>query len=159
MGESVTAAFALPDEAATVALAFKIASALPADTAGWIVLLEGELGAGKSTLARGMLKRLGYGGLVPSPTYTLVEPYDVHGRIIYHVDLYRIADPEELQYLGSADWADGLLLLEWPERAGHRLDAADLKVHLDYSGSGRRATVTAYTGRGATVVSRVSEVS
>jgi tRNA threonylcarbamoyladenosine biosynthesis protein TsaE len=159
LGEPVTAAFALPDEAATEALAFKLASALPADTAGWIVLLRGELGAGKSTLARGMLKRLGHRGLVPSPTYTLVEPYEVHGRIIYHVDLYRISDPEELQYLGSADWADGLLLVEWPERAGNRLDGADLRIHLEYSGEGRRAAVTACTARGAAVASRVCEIS
>jgi tRNA threonylcarbamoyladenosine biosynthesis protein TsaE len=135
---------------------------LPDNTAGWIVLLQGDLGAGKSTLARALLKRLGHRGLVPSPTYTLVEPYDIRGRTVYHVDLYRIMDPAELQYLGWSDWADGLLLVEWPERAGSLLEKADLRIHLEYAGTGRRATLTAYSDRGSKVVSRarpVSEVS
>jgi tRNA threonylcarbamoyladenosine biosynthesis protein TsaE len=132
---------------------------LPDDTAGWIVLLQGELGAGKSTLARALLKRLGHRGLVPSPTYTLVEPYDIRGRVVYHVDLYRVKEPDELQYLGWSDWADGLLLVEWPERAGGRLDQADLRVHLEYAGTGRRATLAACSERGSKVVSGVQPVS
>ena len=159
MRESVTATCALQDEAATEALAASLADALPDNTAGWIVLLQGELGAGKSTLARAVLKRLGHRGLVPSPTYTLVEPYDVLGRIIYHVDLYRINDPDELQYLGWSDWADGLLLVEWPERAGRQLEGADLHVHLEYAGTGRRATLTANSERGSKVVRRAKPVS
>jgi len=157
--ESVTAAGTLEDEAATEALAVRLADALPDDTAGWILLLQGELGAGKSTLARALLKRLGYRGVAPSPTYTLVEPYDIRGRIVYHVDLYRITDPAELQYLGWSDWADGLLLVEWPERAGRLLEKADLRVHLEYAGTGRRATLTAYSDRGSKVVSRARPVS
>ena len=159
MRESLTVTYALADEAATDALAAGLADALPDDTAGWIVLLQGELGAGKSTLARVLLKRLGHRGLVPSPTYTLVEPYDIRGRIIYHVDLYRINNPAELQYLGWSDWADGLLLVEWPERAGSQLDGADLRVQLEYAGTGRRATLTAYSERGGKVVRRAKPVS
>lgn len=159
MRESVSAAYALKDEAATEALAASLADALPEDTAGWIVLLQGELGAGKSTLARAMLKRLGHQGLVPSPTYTLVEPYTIHGRTVYHVDLYRINDPAELLYLGWSDWADGLLLVEWPERAASQLEKADLRAHLEYDGTGRQATLTAYSDRGAKVVSRAQPVS
>jgi tRNA threonylcarbamoyladenosine biosynthesis protein TsaE len=157
--ESVATACTLEDEAATEALAASLADALPDDTAGWIVLLQGELGAGKSTLARALLRRLGYQGVAPSPTYTLVEPYDIRGRIVYHVDLYRITDPAELQYLGWSDWADGLLLVEWPERAGRELERADLRVHLEYAGSGRRATLTAYSDRGRKLASRVQPVS
>jgi tRNA threonylcarbamoyladenosine biosynthesis protein TsaE len=157
--ESLTTACALEDEAATGALAAGLADALPEDTAGWIVLLQGELGTGKSTLARALLKRLGYQGVAPSPTYTLVEPYDIRGRIVYHVDLYRITDPAELQYLGWSDWADGLLLVEWPERAGGQLDQADLRAHLAYAGTGRRATLTAYSDRGREVMNRAQPVS
>ena len=90
----------LPDAAATDALATRLHAVLPADTAGWTLLLEGELGAGKSTFARALILAMGHDGPVPSPTYTLVEPYQLSGRTIYHVDLYRIADEDELRYLG-----------------------------------------------------------
>lgn len=159
MRESVIATCALQDETATGALASALADVLPKDTAGWTLLLQGELGAGKSTLARALLKRLGHRGLVPSPTYTLVEPYDIRGRIVYHVDLYRINDPTELQYLGWSDWADGLLLVEWPERAGSRLEKADLRIELQYAGTGRRATLTAGSDRGLTVAKNVKPLS
>lgn len=159
MSESISRDWELDDEAATELLAARLADVLPADSAGWALLLQGELGAGKSTLARALLHRLGHEGPVPSPTYTLVEPYDIRGRIVYHVDLYRIIDPDELQYLGWSDWADGLLLVEWPERAPTYLDTADIRVRLDYAGHGRRAKVSGITARGAELVERLGKAN
>ena len=98
----------LPDEASTETLAAQIVDALPEDITGWIVLLQGDLGAGKSTLARGMIRAFGHAGTVPSPTYTLIEPYEISGNLIYHIDLYRISSPDELEFLGWSDLADGL---------------------------------------------------
>lgn len=145
----------LPDEAATGRLAAAIADALPSDITGCSVLLQGELGAGKSTLARAMIRHLGHEGPVPSPTYTLVEPYDLPRGMLYHVDLYRVSTPEELEYLGWSDWQDGLLMLEWPERATQVRDCADLMVALDYQGSGRTARLSALSGRAAEWVETV----
>ena len=88
----------LSDEAATIAFAERLHAALPADVAGWTVLLDGELGAGKSTLARALIRAMGHIGVVPSPTYTLVEPYQLPAGSVYHVDLYRISAEEELRF-------------------------------------------------------------
>ena len=90
----------LADESATMALARQVYAALPGDFSGWTVLLTGELGAGKSTFARALIQAAGHTGVVPSPTYTLVEPYELRSGKLYHVDLYRISDEEELRYLG-----------------------------------------------------------
>ena len=145
----------LPDEAATGRLATAVAAALPTDITGWSLLLQGELGAGKSTFARAMIRHLGHEGPVPSPTYTLVEPYDLPRGVLYHVDLYRVSDAEELDYLGWSDWQDALLLLEWPERAMQVRDNADLLVALDYEGRGRMARLSALSGRAAVLVETV----
>lgn len=149
----------LPDEAATGRLAQAVADALPADVAGWGILLQGELGAGKSTFARALIRRFGHQGPVPSPTYTLVEPYELARGQIYHVDLYRIADAEELEYLGQSDWQDGLLLLEWPERAPGVRETADLVIELDYRGNGRAARLTALRDRAAGLVASIHKAS
>lgn len=149
----------LPDEAATIELAQRLAQALPADRQGWLLLLEGELGAGKSTLARGLLRALGHDGAAPSPTYTLVEPYDLPGGAIYHVDLYRVADPEELQFLGFDELEQGLRLVEWPDRAPALSQSADVGVLLEYDGAGRRATLTGLSPRGADLVSALDALS
>ncbi len=138
----------LADPAATEQLAGRLLRALPADTAGWTVLLDGELGAGKSTFARALIKALGHTGPVPSPTYTLVEPYRISDRIIYHVDLYRIAGDDELRYLGWTELDDGLRLVEWPERAPGLLQQADLRLSLSYDGDGRRAEFHGISERG-----------
>jgi tRNA threonylcarbamoyladenosine biosynthesis protein TsaE len=114
-----------------------------------MILLEGDLGSGKSTLARALLHGLGFDGPVPSPTYTLVEPYDVHGRTVYHVDLYRISGESELPFLGWTDLRDGLMLIEWPERAPGLHREADLVIRLDFADSGRNARITAMTERAA----------
>lgn len=141
----------LPDEAATVELARRLSDALPDDCAGWIVLLSGELGAGKSTLARALLKARGHSGPAPSPTYTLVEPYELSGGMVYHIDLYRVADPGELRYLGWTEYDDGLRLVEWPDRAPALAEQADLRIALAYDGEGRRAEITGLSPRGEAI--------
>ena len=129
-------------------LAAELCAQLPATTAGWTILLEGELGAGKSTFARALIRAMGHDGAVPSPTYTLVEPYDLHGRLIYHVDLYRVSGEEELRYLGWNELEDGLRLVEWPDRAPQLASRADLRVALSYSGAGRDAAISGLSERG-----------
>ena len=138
----------LADEPATIALAQQVAAALPAKLAGWTVLLEGELGAGKSTFARALIRALGHEGAVPSPTYTLVEPYHLSGMSIYHVDLYRVSSEEELRYLGWSELDDGCRLVEWPDRAPGLLADADLRICLAYAGAGRRAELFGLSARG-----------
>ena len=140
---------ALPDAVATESLAARLVTALPSDKSGLLILLQGELGAGKSTLARAMLHHMGHSGPVPSPTYTLVEPYELVDFSVYHIDLYRLSGIEELDYLGWNDLRDGLVLLEWPERAPQLVEQADLIVKLDYDGAGRTATLQGLSARGA----------
>jgi len=142
----------LRDAAATEKLGRELAGLLPDDTGGWIVLLQGELGTGKSTLARSMLRALGHEGIVPSPTYTLVEPYRLGERAVYHVDLYRIANPNELEFLGWSDLRDGLLLIEWPERVESLARDADVLVELSYEGEGRSAVITGLSERGRQLI-------
>jgi len=146
----------LPDAAATKTLAVRLVAAMPPEKQGWIILLQGELGAGKSTLARAMLHAMGHSGAVPSPTYTLVEPYELQDLTVYHIDLYRIAGMVELEYLGWSDLRDGLILLEWPERVPQLSDQADFRLLLEYEGDGRLATLAALSPRGADVLQRIN---
>ena len=130
----------LPGAADTERLGQALADSLPARA---VLLLEGDLGAGKTTLARAMLQRLGVRGAVRSPTYTLVERYATPVGEAVHLDLYRIADPEELLYLGLDDLAESarLWLVEWPERGRGALPAADLRLRLAAREGGRRAVL------------------
>lgn len=128
---------ALADAAATEALAARLAMWLPARA---VIHLHGDLGAGKSTFARALLRALGVTGTIRSPTYTLVEPYALaDGGQALHLDLYRIGDPGELEFLGLEEDAARLWLVEWPERGAEALPAADLHVRLALAGSGRVA--------------------
>ena len=137
----------LPDEAATIAFGKEVLDALPDDLAGWTILLEGELGTGKSTFARAFIRAAGHEGAVPSPTYTLVEPYKLSRGNIYHVDLYRVADEEELRYLGWNELDDGCRLVEWPDRAPGLVDQADLALTFAYADSGRSVEIKPLTPR------------
>ncbi|MEO0573867.1 MAG: tRNA (adenosine(37)-N6)-threonylcarbamoyltransferase complex ATPase subunit type 1 TsaE [Pseudomonadota bacterium] len=124
-----------------------------------LVLLDGELGAGKTTTARGLLRGLGYTGRVPSPTYTLLEPYDISGLSVSHLDLYRLADASELEHIGWRDIAASLRLVEWSSRAPGLRDAADIQVTLSLDGIARRAQITALSLRGRSVIDDLGIIS
>jgi tRNA threonylcarbamoyladenosine biosynthesis protein TsaE len=108
-----------------------------------VVFLRGALGAGKTTLVRGILRAFGYTGAVKSPTYTLLEPYEDLTPAVYHFDLYRVGDSEELDFIGMDELLDAaaVKLIEWPEKALARLSAPDLEVTLSLEGEGRRIDV------------------
>lgn len=131
---------ALADEAATLALGARLAAALLRAGRG-VVYLHGDLGAGKTTLARGLLRAAGASGTLRSPTYTLMEPYTVGSQAFLHLDLYRLADPEEVEQLGLRDFPpeSTIWLVEWPQRGAGHLPAPDLEVHLATVGEGRVA--------------------
>ncbi|HEX2668805.1 MAG TPA: tRNA (adenosine(37)-N6)-threonylcarbamoyltransferase complex ATPase subunit type 1 TsaE [Gammaproteobacteria bacterium] len=124
----------LKDAAATEAAGAALGKVLPAGDL--VIYLHGDLGAGKTTLVRGMIRSLGHPGRVPSPTYTLVEPYELGRLSLKHLDLYRIADPEELAFLGVREM-QGTVLIEWPERGAHFLPNPDLECRLTVAAPGR----------------------
>lgn len=145
----------LDDALATEQLGAALARVLP--QAG-LVTLAGPLGAGKTTLIRGLLRALGHSGRVRSPSYSLLERYELGARQVLHLDLYRIGDPAELEYLGVRDQLDAhtLLLVEWAERAGTALPAPVLQIALDYCGSGRSARLSAADAAGAELLQRLN---
>ena len=124
---------------------------------GVSLYLSGELGAGKTTLTRGIARGLGHAGAVKSPTYTLVEPYLDLDKPLYHFDLYRLGDPEELEFMGIRDYFDSaaLLVLEWPERGGAFLPVPDLEISIEVDGGARRLHITANTAAGQECLTRL----
>ena len=150
--------WALPDEAATASLAHALAAAV---TGGLVLYLHGPLGAGKTSFARALLTALGAGERIKSPTYTLLEGYTAGGRAAWHLDLYRIADPGELEWLGldALVDADAMVLVEWPERGAGALPPADIELHLDYAGSGRHARLASRSRRGAQALARMADAA
>lgn len=141
MNDPRTLDLVLADEAATIAAGERLAEFLR-PRAGAVVYLCGDLGAGKTTLARALLRRLGVRGAIKSPTYTLMEPYEVDGRYLLHMDLYRL-EAADLEQLGLDDYAPErtLWLVEWPEKGGRALPPADLQLQLDREGDGRRLRI------------------
>jgi tRNA threonylcarbamoyladenosine biosynthesis protein TsaE len=137
----------LPDAAATEALGRAVAARA---AAGRVLHLRGELGSGKTTLVRGLLRALGHPGRVKSPTYTLVEPYELSSLHFYHFDFYRLKDRDEWEQTGFRDYfnASAMCVVEWPERAGDALSPPDLDIHLLFEGEARRAQARAHTEAG-----------
>lgn len=150
----------LLDEEATVALGAAIAATLGDVPDGLVLYLEGDLGAGKTTLCRGLLQGLGHRGAVKSPTYTLVETYTLGPLSVHHFDLYRLHDPEELEFMGIRDYfgVNSVALVEWPQRGGGHFPAADMGITLVAEGVGRRATLAALSERGRGLVERLKIV-
>jgi tRNA threonylcarbamoyladenosine biosynthesis protein TsaE len=146
----------LADAAATDRLGRALAAPLrqACQAAPVVVHLGGPLGAGKTTLARGLLAGLGHTGRVRSPTFTLLEPYELADCLAIHLDLYRLADPAELDYLGLVDLLrpGSLVLVEWAEQGGDRLPAADVRIALDYDGTARLARCDAMGAAGQAVL-------
>jgi len=137
----------LPDPAATERLGRALAAGA---RAGRVLHLRGDLGAGKTTLVRGLLRALGHPGRVKSPTYTLVEPYELSSLHFYHFDFYRLKNRSEWEQSGFRDYFDAqaLCVVEWPERAGDLLSRPDLEITLRFEGEGRRARIEAHSDAG-----------
>lgn len=144
----------LADEAATEALGRALAAAVKSSRRGATVFLRGNLGMGKTTLSRGVMRGMGHEGAVKSPTYTIVEPYEHLEPMVYHFDLYRLGDPEELEYLGIRDYfgTSSLCLIEWPERGAGILPPPDLQIDLKPEGDGRVAMLQSQTPAGKILV-------
>lgn len=136
----------LPTEQSTLLLGQKLASII-LHLSSFTLHLHGDLGAGKTTFSRGFLQQLGHHGHVKSPTYTLVEQYHLPPFDVFHFDLYRLSDPEELEYLGIRDYfgSNTIRLIEWPEKAVGFLSQPDIKLELFYQDKGRIAKFTAYS--------------
>jgi len=148
VSESAEWLIQLPDEEATINLGKALAEVFlvwPSPVLS--VYLQGDLGTGKTTMSRGLLRALGHQGAVKSPTYTLVEQYDLDKQKVFHFDIYRLADPEELEYMGIRDFFEPeagqrvLALIEWPEKGEGVLPAPDISLHLDVLGQGRQVRI------------------
>lgn len=148
----------LPDVAASESLGERLANTMPARA---VVFLRGNLGAGKSSLARAMLRSLGVAGPIKSPTYSLVERYSLAQGEAVHLDLYRIAETAELEFLGLDDLAvqDRLWLVEWPERGGSALPPPDLEIELSVSGAGRAVELRGISDPGKEWLARLSKTA
>jgi len=143
--------FFLKDEQATVAMGTNIATLIKKELKlGIVVYLNGDLGAGKTTITRGFVQGMGHVGHVKSPTYTLVEPYDLDNWQVYHFDLYRLGDPEELEFMGIRDYFNDncCCFIEWPEKGFGLLANADITINMEYQGEQRNVEFQSHTALG-----------
>ncbi|ABM23508.1 MULTISPECIES: tRNA (adenosine(37)-N6)-threonylcarbamoyltransferase complex ATPase subunit type 1 TsaE [Shewanella] len=146
--------FFLNNEDDTIAVGQQLARYIKAPLT---LYLTGDLGAGKTTLSRGLIQGLGHQGAVKSPTYTLVEPYELNGVEIYHFDLYRLNDPEELEFMGIRDYFSdkSLCIVEWPDKGEGLLPDADIHLHLSYVNSGREIHIQALSKSGEKLLAAI----
>ncbi|ATC93442.1 tRNA threonylcarbamoyladenosine biosynthesis protein TsaE [Pseudoalteromonas tunicata] len=144
----------LENELATVAMGNALAEVIKS---GAVIFLHGDLGAGKTTLTRGIIQGFGHQGKVKSPTYTIVEPYELAAQQIYHFDLYRLADPEELEFMGIRDYfaSNAICLIEWPEKGGMLLAEPDLDITLEYVDEQRKISIIGRTTKGISIVDQL----
>jgi tRNA threonylcarbamoyladenosine biosynthesis protein TsaE len=140
----------LEGESKMVDFGAQLAGAIGKIDSPLLILLNGDLGAGKTTISRGILKGLGHLGAVKSPTYTLVEPYQLAIGKIYHFDLYRLIDPEELEHIGFSDYLSEakLCIIEWPENGGSYISLPDISIDIQLNESGRQVTLDSSTESG-----------
>jgi tRNA threonylcarbamoyladenosine biosynthesis protein TsaE len=157
-GPDVTAVFPLPDEAATMRLGARLAPLL---RPGLVIYLEGDLGTGKTTLARSLIRALGHAGAVKSPTYSLVEVYVISSLYLYHFDFYRFESPEEFHHAGLGEYFNetAVCLVEWPERAEGCVPSPDLRLRLHHAGVGRLLEAVADTPQGQACLNALVPIS
>ncbi|WP_109079303.1 tRNA (adenosine(37)-N6)-threonylcarbamoyltransferase complex ATPase subunit type 1 TsaE [Aggregatibacter kilianii] len=152
----------IPDENAMCAFGAKLIEAIYAvpNEQGVALYLNGDLGAGKTTLSRGMIQALGYQSKVKSPTYTLVEEYKFSGKTVYHFDLYRLTDPEELEFMGIRDYfaPNTLCLIEWAEKGAGMLMKADLLVNIAYADNARHIELVAQSPTGRHIIEQLNKL-
>ena len=153
----------LPDEEATIAIGSGLAEVLKHVEVqqSLVVYLNGDLGAGKTTLTRGFVRGMGHNGNVKSPTYTLVEPYELAKWRVFHFDLYRLADPEELEYMGIRDYFndDCCCFIEWPEKGTGLLAKADIIINIAYQDEQRIINLQAESARGEHVMTTFAHIT
>ncbi|HCH23035.1 MAG TPA: tRNA (adenosine(37)-N6)-threonylcarbamoyltransferase complex ATPase subunit type 1 TsaE [Oceanospirillaceae bacterium] len=145
-------------EDAMVALGQQLGAAAEHAACGLVVFLQGNLGMGKTTLIRGVIRHFGHQGAVKSPTYTLVEPYEFAEQQVNHFDLYRLGHPEELEFLGIRDYftSKAINLIEWPDRGAGVLPAADLVISITGEGPQRQLAFAAYTARAQSLLGKLT---
>jgi tRNA threonylcarbamoyladenosine biosynthesis protein TsaE len=155
MGDSVFLKVA--DETGMMQLGAELARSMGSIHRG-VIYLRGDLGAGKTTLVRGLLRSLGVQTAVKSPTYTIVEPYELPDWNIYHFDLYRLSDPEELEYIGIREYFAGesFCLIEWPDQGAGVIPEADIELNISHQNEGREVQITAHSAWGEQMVEAIN---